>query len=276
MAARGSYWGSYEIIHKLREAGKVILSVINVSVRNVLKAAGRDLLKLFRINTGKYAGQLTKRALDGMNHSAATASSTEKTLFAANVALGRQALTGKQQDIIAKIKNKILSLTEGRGELMKAGMTATTIASVLPFLEDEDAQTEYNVLTGQEVPKGGIRRDIEARANRFFDSKDAERVPDYITDYRAELKTDPYRDDKRSLRSRVPEYDVSTLRAVPVRTTRKSPEELAKEAETEAARQYFRESNRRRDMFGATEFSKARKAAERAAIKEASPKFTSA
>ena len=258
IAARGT--STAMILSKAQKAGHVITSVINVSEK-MFKAAGRDLLKLFRITTGKNAGQLNQRALKGMNHSAATASSTEKTLFAANVAM--RGLSGEAR---RGLRDYL------RGNLSKSGLKkllgAATFASVFPLLvdEDEDAETEYNVLTGQEVPKGGIRQDIEARANRFFDSKDAKRVPDYITDYRAELKTDPYR---RALRSRVPEYAVSTLKAVPVHTTVESPEQRAKAAETEAARQYFREWNRRRDMFEATEPSKDRTAMEIAAIRDA-------
>ena len=148
--------------------------------------------------------------------------------------------------------------------LVGIGMVPET-ANLL--LEHMDTETEYNVLTGEEVSKGGIRRDIEARAKELFDFEDAKRVPDYITDYRAELKTDPYRDDKRALRSRVPEYAVSTLRAEPVRTTVESPEQLAKDAETETARQYIQEQNRLHDD---------RTAMERAAIRDASPKFTQA
>lgn len=115
-----------------QRAGKVILSVISVSEK-ALKAAGRDLLKLFRITTGKSAGQLNQRALKGMNHSAATASSAEKTLFAANVAM--RGLSGEAR---RGLRDYL------RGDLSKDGLKkllgAATFASVFPLLVDEDAE----------------------------------------------------------------------------------------------------------------------------------------
>ena len=164
IAARGT--STAMILSKAEKAGHAITSVISVSEK-MFKAAGRDLLKLFRITTGKNAGQLTKRALDGMNHSAATASSAEKTLFAANVAAGR--FTPAQANIFTRFKNGLLSPSEARTLFMRTGMKAAGVAAIFPLLEDEDedAETEYNVLTGQEVPKVANRttdpNDIEVR-----------------------------------------------------------------------------------------------------------------
>ena len=258
IAARGT--STAMILSKAQKAGHVITSVISVSEK-ALKAAGKNLLDFFRITTGKNAGQLNQRALKGMNHSAATASSAEKTLFAANVAAGR--FTPAQANIFTRLKNGLLSPSEARTLFMRTGMTAATVAAIFPLLEDEDedAKTEYNVLTGKQESKGDIKGSME----ETFPSET--RPPDFVTGHRISLKTDPYRDDKRALRSRVPEYAVSTLRAVPVHTTRKSPEQLAKDAETDAARQWIREQNRSHD---------ARIAMEKAAIRDASPRFTQA
>jgi len=173
----------------------------------------------------------------------------------------KAALNPKAANLITQIR--LYGTKKAVTQLAVMGISIEALEATI----DENAKTEYNVLTGQEVPKGGIGQDIEARAKELFDFEDAKRVPDYITDYRAEVKTDPYRDNKQALRRRVPEYDVPTLRAVPVHTTRKSPEELAKDAETDAARQWIKDQNRSHDD---------RTAMERAAIRDASPKFTSA
>ena len=128
MAARGA--STVMVLSKAEKAGHAITSVISVSEK-MFKAAGRDLLSLFRTTTGKNAGQLTKRALKGMNHSAATASSTEKTLFAANVAM--RGLSGEAR---RGLRDYL------RGDLSKSGLKkllgATTFASVLPLLGDEE------------------------------------------------------------------------------------------------------------------------------------------
>ena len=131
IAARGT--STAMILSKAEKAGHVITSVISVSEK-IFKAAGRDLLKLFRITTGKNAGQLNQRALKGMNHSAATASSTEKTLFAANVAM--RGLSGEAR---RGLRDYL------RGDLSKSGLKkllgAATFASVFPLLVDEDAES---------------------------------------------------------------------------------------------------------------------------------------
>ena len=260
---------------KAKKTGEKIQSVISVS-DDLVRSAGRDLLKFFRINRGKNAGQLTPKAVKGMNSPNATASSADKTQFAANVASGRQALTREQQSIIEQIRNKTLSLTEGRGRLIKVGMTAAGVAAIFPLLEDEDAETEYNVLTGQEVPKGGIRRDIEGRAfkadrriaeNFFQDS----RLPRHDVYGRIKPEARQAMIDAELGRNRAPERrDIASLYR----------QQLAKDNPSLNPDTFMNAAlGRQRQPRGSDFITEQRITAEKEAIAEAdssSPKFTSA
>jgi len=119
-------------LERARKAGHTILSVINVSKKALQKAGGTST-SLFRINTGKNAGQLNSRAQKGMNH--ADVNQTAATQFSGNIVTGRTTLSLEKQ---RGIRDYL------RGDLSKSGLKkllgAGTFASVLPFLGDEDAE----------------------------------------------------------------------------------------------------------------------------------------
>ena len=125
-------------------ADDTIISVIKVSKKTFNKKA-KDLLSLFRINTGKNKGNLSERGKEGMNHPAVNQNAA--TQFAANLATGRGGLTGAQRNILQRYREGTLTRREAVTALGSAGLTASAIPAVIdaiPAGSEIDPRTYFD------------------------------------------------------------------------------------------------------------------------------------
>jgi len=74
----------------------------------------------------------------------------------------KAALNPKAANLVTKIR--LYGTKKAVTQLAGMGISIAALEATI----DDNAKTEYNVLTGQEVLKGGIRQDIEERANRLI------------------------------------------------------------------------------------------------------------
>ena len=122
--------GGVPIAMRLSKVGAddTIISVIKVSKKTFNKKA-KDLLSLFRINTGKNKGNLSERGREGMKHS--DVNKDAATQFAGNLATGRGGLTGAQRNILQRYRDGTLTRRETVTALGSAGLTASAIPAVI-------------------------------------------------------------------------------------------------------------------------------------------------
>ena len=163
-------------------ADDTIISVIKVSKKTFNKKA-KDLLSLFRINTGKNKGNLSELGRKGMNHPAVNQNAA--TQFAGNLATGRGGLTGAQRNILQRYRDGTLTRREAVTALGSAGLTASAIpavidaipagseidprtyfSSLVPRLEDQDAMVREN--TGQRPSGAPTPEDIRSGYERAY------------------------------------------------------------------------------------------------------------
>ena len=122
--------GGVPIAMRLSKVGAddTIISVIKVSKKTFNKKA-KDLLSLFRINTGKNKGNLSERGREGMKHP--DVNKDAATQFAGNLATGRGSLTGAQRNILQRYRDGTLTRRETVKALGSAGLTASAIPAVI-------------------------------------------------------------------------------------------------------------------------------------------------
>ena len=175
-------------------ADDTIISVIKVSKKTFNKKA-KDLLSLFRINTGKNKGNLSERGKEGMNHPAVNQNAA--TQFAANLATGRGGLTGAQRNILQRYREGTLTRREAVTALGSAGLTASAIPAVIdaipagseidprtyfdsrvPRPEDRDAMVRASTGRGEPAPTSA--EDIAAAYAEAYGISPRGVAPDFI------------------------------------------------------------------------------------------------